>query len=86
MWAKFLRNDTGTLGNIGDVEFILYTKGWAIDPAKRLNFIASISEKDNSSTKKHINNDIKSAKVASQAGKPAGQSHLSSSSFTVLVL
>src|SRR5690606_6007420 len=43
----------------------------ASEPASRLNFIASISENDNNSTKKHINSAIESAKVASHGGRPS---------------
>jgi hypothetical protein len=45
---------------------------WVIEPANRLNFIASISENDSNSTKKHISSDIKSAKVPIHAGDPGG--------------
>jgi len=48
-----------------------------------LNFMASISEKDSKSTKKHINSDIRSAKVPIQAGKPSGGQLQSSSSSLI---
>ena len=57
-------------------------KASRIDPANCLNLSTSISEKDSSSTKKHINSAIKSPKVASQAGRPGIQTgHFSSSSL-----
>jgi len=43
-----------------------------IEPAICLNFRTSISENDKSSTKKHINSDIKSANVPIHAGNPGG--------------
>ena len=54
-----------------------------IDPAICLNFKTSISEKDSNSTKKHINNDIKSAKVPIHAGSPGG-GHLHSASSAII--
>ena len=53
-----------------------------IEPAICLNFNTSISENANSNTKKHINNDIKSAKVPIHAGKPSG-GHLGHSSSAI---
>jgi hypothetical protein len=53
-----------------------------IDPDNSLNFCLSISENENSSTKKASSNDIKSAKVSTQAGAPADTFFGASSKFT----
>ena len=45
-----------------------------IEPAISLYLFLSISEKENSSTKKASNSDIRSAKVITHAGMPSGQS------------
>ena len=46
-------------------------KASRMDPAICLYLATSISEKESSSTKKHISSDIRSAKVMTQAGAPA---------------
>jgi len=49
-------------------------KAFFMEPAMSLYFWASISENDSSSTKKHINRDIRSAKVAIHLGDPPASS------------
>ena len=53
-----------------------------MEPATCLYFFASISENASNKIKKHINRDIKSAKVPIQAGEPGGGHLHSSSSIT----
>ncbi len=73
-WRKFLLDDTGALDDFVDGISRCTPKASFIDSAIFLKRMASTSAKESSSTKKHINNDMRSAKVASQGGRPA--SHL----------
>lgn len=72
-------------GIVCALSFSWIPKESLIEPASCLNFITSISEKDNKSTKKHSNKDIKSANVAIHAGAPTAGHFFSVSSSAILL-